>query len=174
MTLAHAGLAVAIAGMTASSAWKSEAVQNQKIGETVTVAGYAFTLTKVDRDPGPNYTADRATFTVSHDGKQFATMTPERRVYQIPPRPATDAAIRGTLLGDVYAVVGEGAGPGAWVTRLYFNPAGAVDVGGRRDDGAGRPGVADRSPPPYRRPGARPRGGNGQSGLSGEDDRCAA
>jgi cytochrome c-type biogenesis protein CcmF len=108
--------------MTASAAWKSEAVQNQRIGETVTVAGYAFTLKSVDEVRGLNYTANRATFVVDKDGKPFAEMHPERRMFVMPPRPATDAAIRGTLLGDVYAVVGEQAGDGAWVTRLYFNP----------------------------------------------------
>jgi len=122
MALAHIGLAVAIAGMTASSAWKSEAIQNQKIGEAVTVAGYAFTLTGVEHVKGPNYTADRATFQVSHDGKPVAEMRPEKRLFIQPPRPATNAAIHGMAMGDLYAVVGEPAGDGAWVTRLYFNP----------------------------------------------------
>ncbi|MDA8230400.1 MAG: heme lyase CcmF/NrfE family subunit [Magnetospirillum sp.] len=122
MTLAHGGLALVIAGMTASSAWKSESVQNQKLGETVTVAGYAFTLTAVNAVKGPNYDAQQAVFQVSKDGRPFAEMRPEKRIFIMPPRPATDAAIRGTLLGDVYAVLGDQAGDGVWVTRLYFNP----------------------------------------------------
>ncbi len=122
LLLAHAGVAVVILGMTGSAAWKSESVQNQRIGQTVTVAGYGFTLESVKSVPGPNYTASRATFEVSHDGRPFAVMTPERRQFVMPPRPATDAAIRGTLAGDLYAVVGEPAGDGVWVTRLYFNP----------------------------------------------------
>ena len=122
MTLAHAGLAIAIAGMTGSAAWKSEAVQNQRVGETVTVAGYGFTLKDVTPVQGPNYTADRATFDVAKDGKPFTVMQPERRQFRQPPRPATNASIRGTWIGDVYAVVGEPAGRISWVTRLYFNP----------------------------------------------------
>ncbi len=122
MLLAHAGLAVVIAGMTGSAAWKSESVQNQRIGETVTVAGYAFTLKAVTEIRGPNYTAQQATFVVDKDGKPFAVMTPQRRQFFMPPRPATDAAIVGTWFGDVYAVVGDPSGDGGWVTRLYFNP----------------------------------------------------
>ena len=122
MTLAHTGLAVAIVGMTGSAAWKSESVQNQRIGETVTVAGYGFTLKSVDPIVGPNYTADRATFDVTKDGAPFTIMQPERRQFRQPPRPATNASIHGTLLGDVYAVVGEPSGRISWVTRLYFNP----------------------------------------------------
>src|SRR3546814_20168992 len=42
MTLAHAGLGVAIAGMIASAAWKVEEVRVMRPGETVEVPGYAY------------------------------------------------------------------------------------------------------------------------------------
>ena len=122
MTLAHAGLAVFIAGMTASSAWKLESVQSQKIGETVTVAGYAFTLKTVQDVQGPNYIASRGTFEVTRNGEPFAIMQPQKRTYKTPPMPTTEAAIVTTFLGDVYAVVGDAGGDGGYVTRLYFNP----------------------------------------------------
>lgn len=122
MTLTHAGLALFIAGATASSAWKQESVQSQQIGQTVTVAGYSFTLTDVRDVPGPNYTATTGTFAVTRDGKPFATMTPAKRLYKMPPRPTTEAAIVGTFWGDVYAVVGDQGADGGYVTRLYFNP----------------------------------------------------
>lgn len=122
MTLAHAGLALFIAGATASSAWKQESVQSQKIGEAVTVAGYTFTLADVRDVQGPNYVASTGTFEVTRDGKPFATMTPAKRTYKMPPRPTTEAAIVGTFWGDVYAVVGDKDADGGYVTRLYFNP----------------------------------------------------
>ena len=122
MTLTHAGLAVLIAGMTGSSAWKAESVQSQKIGETVTVAGYAFTLRAVDIVQGPNYQASRGIFEVSRGGRPFAVMRPQKRQYRMPPMPTTEAAIEPTLLGDVYAVIGDAGTDGGYVTRLYFNP----------------------------------------------------
>lgn len=122
MTLTHAGLAVFIAGMTASSAWKLESVQSQKIGETITVAGYAFTLKDVQNVQGPNYLASRGTFEVVKDGKPFAVMQPQKRQYKMPPMPTTEAAIVTTFLGDVYAVIGDADADGGFVTRLYFNP----------------------------------------------------
>ena len=122
MTLAHGGLALFIAGATASSAWKQESVQSQHIGQAVTVAGYTFTLTDVQDVPGPNYLATTGFFEVSKDGKTFATMTPAKRTYKMPPRPTTEAAIVGTFLGDVYAVIGDKDAAGGYVTRLYFNP----------------------------------------------------
>src|SRR3546814_604880 len=41
MTLAHAGLAVAIAGMIASTAWKAEEIRMMRPGETVEEIGRA-------------------------------------------------------------------------------------------------------------------------------------
>ncbi|OAN50009.1 heme lyase CcmF/NrfE family subunit [Magnetospirillum moscoviense] len=122
MTITHSGLALLIIGMTASSAWKLESVQTQKLGETITVAGYAFTLTQVEDINGANYLATQGTFKVTKDGQDFAILQPEKRVYRQPPRPTTEAAIVSTILGDVYAVIGDAVPEGGWVTRLYFNP----------------------------------------------------
>ncbi|BAE53004.1 heme lyase CcmF/NrfE family subunit [Paramagnetospirillum magneticum] len=123
MVLAHFGLAVFIVGLTASSAWTTERIQTQKLGETVTVAGYGITLKAVDEVPGPNYTATRATFEISKGGQAIAVMQPEKRLYRQPPRPTTTAAIRSGFTGDLYVVIGDpDPNKGGWVTRLYFNP----------------------------------------------------
>jgi cytochrome c-type biogenesis protein CcmF len=123
MTIAHMGMAVLIIGIAGSTAWKTEKIQIMRPGDTVTVAGYALTLKGVeDPVPGPNYTAMRATFTASRNGKLIATLRPEKRLYTMPPRPTTNAAIHTNLLGDIYAVIGEPDGKGGYVTRLYYNP----------------------------------------------------
>jgi cytochrome c-type biogenesis protein CcmF len=49
-------------------------------------------------------------------------MTPERRSYPVEGQETTEAAIRPTFAGDLYAVIGEPRAGGAYVTRLYFNP----------------------------------------------------
>ncbi|RAU22992.1 heme lyase NrfEFG subunit NrfE [Paramagnetospirillum kuznetsovii] len=122
MVLAHLGVAVFIVGLTASSAWTTERIQSQKIGETVTVGGFGITLTGVHEVPGPNYTASRASFDISKDGSVIDVMQPEKRTYRMPPRPTTTAAIRSGLLGDLYVVIGDADPKGGYVTRLYFNP----------------------------------------------------
>jgi cytochrome c-type biogenesis protein CcmF len=123
MTIAHAGLAVLIAGITGSSAWQTEKIQVMHPGDTVDVAHYQLTLQGVeDHVAGPNYTAVRATFIARRDGRQVAVLHPEKRLYDMPPRPTTDAAIHTNLLGDLYAVVGDPDGSGGFVTRLYYNP----------------------------------------------------
>ncbi|KIL98159.1 Cytochrome c heme lyase subunit CcmF [Paramagnetospirillum magnetotacticum MS-1] len=123
MVLAHFGLAVFIVGLTASSAWTTERIQTQKLGETVIVAGYGITLKSVEEVPGPNYTASRATFEISKGGEVIGLMAPEKRMYRQPPRPTTTAAIRSGFTGDLYVVIGDpDPNKGGWVTRLYFNP----------------------------------------------------
>ncbi|MGF1610658.1 MAG: heme lyase CcmF/NrfE family subunit, partial [Kiloniellales bacterium] len=114
MTLAHAGMAVAIAGMTASTAWKSEAVQNLRPGQTIELAGYSYRLEGVERRQGPNYLSDTATFTVMRGDRFFARLYPEKRIYPVQSMPTTEAAIHTTGLADLYAVIGDPDGRGGW------------------------------------------------------------
>jgi len=123
MTLAHCGMAVLIIGITGSTAWKTEKIQTMHVNDTVDVAGYALTLKNVDDNVhGPNYIARRATFEATRRGKHVATMRPEKRLYDMPPLPTTDAAIHTNFLGDLYVVIGDDDGKGGYVTRLYYNP----------------------------------------------------
>ncbi|MGD1878093.1 MAG: heme lyase CcmF/NrfE family subunit [Kiloniellaceae bacterium] len=122
MTLAHAGLAVVMAGIIGASAWKSEVVTNLKPGETVEVAGYSLLFEGVGKLNGPNYTAERARFTVFRDGEEIALMFPEKRVYPVTAMPTTEAAIRTTLFSDLYVVIGEADGQGGWTVRVYHEP----------------------------------------------------
>jgi cytochrome c-type biogenesis protein CcmF len=122
MTLAHLGLGIVIAGITGSTAWKSEHIQVMQIGQSVDVAGYQITLDSIeDNVPGPNYSSLRAHFT-ARKGDRVIALQPEKRSYRNPPRPVTSAAIRTNFLGDLYVVIGDPDPAGGYVTRLYYNP----------------------------------------------------
>ena len=122
MTLAHLGLAVAIVGMTASSAWKVESVQVMKPGDSITIGDFAYRFDGVAPAQGPNYIAERATFTVTRDGKPYTMLYPERRQYEVQEQPTTEAAIQSSIRGDIYAVIGDHAGPQSWTVRIYHQP----------------------------------------------------
>ncbi|MEO5336819.1 MAG: heme lyase CcmF/NrfE family subunit [Magnetospirillum sp. WYHS-4] len=122
MTVAHAGLAVAIVGITGSSAWKVEHIQVMRPGDTVQVAGYDYTFHGARDTEGPNYIATVGNFTVSRGGKEIVKLEPEKRVYPVEGRPSTEAAIHSMVSGDLYAVIGDEDKGGGYVTRLYFNP----------------------------------------------------
>src|SRR3546814_3241699 len=100
MTRAHAGLAVVMAGMIGSSVWKAEVVSNLRPGEAVEIAGYSLLFEGVGRLQGPNYTAERARFTVSRGGEEIAQMFPEKRLYDVRAMPTTEAAIRTTFRSE--------------------------------------------------------------------------
>ena len=122
MTLAHLGLAIAIIGMTGSSSWKTESVKAMQIGESVTLDGYTYRFDGVMPTRGPNYLAERATFTVTKDGRPYTVLYPERRQYEVQAAPTTESAIQSSLAGDIYAVIGDHAGPQSWTVRIYHQP----------------------------------------------------
>src|SRR5689334_16905690 len=68
MTIAHLGLAVSVAGFSAS-AFDREAIEILKPGGSIDIAGYHLTLEHVDHIPGPNYTADDASIRVTRDAQ---------------------------------------------------------------------------------------------------------
>ena len=122
MALGHAGLALVVAGVTLISVWRLEEIQTQRPGEPVAVAGYEFTLLDVGNARGPNYQTSLATVEVTKDGARVALLFPERRWYPVERQPTTEAGIDTLWHGDLYAVLGDPDGQGAWVTRYYYNP----------------------------------------------------
>ncbi|WP_374653972.1 heme lyase CcmF/NrfE family subunit [Dongia sp.] len=122
MSLAHAGLAIAIVGITAASAWKAEEVRQMQPGDSITVGDFTYRLESVGPERGENYIAERAHFQVLKDGRPYTDLYPERRQYMVQPMPTTEAAIQSHLYGDLYAVIGESDGKGAWTVRIYQEP----------------------------------------------------
>jgi cytochrome c-type biogenesis protein CcmF len=127
MTIAHGALGIVVLGITAQ-AWQSERILIMAPGQSTEIAGYTVTLQKVAEVPGANYTAERATLLVARDGKPIASLYPEKRRFTNPPQVTTEAAIRTTLLADLYAVIGDrqtgadGKAGTGWTVRLYHNP----------------------------------------------------
>lgn len=123
MTLAHAGFAVVVAGVTGASAWKVESIQMLATGEEASVAGYEFQLMDVQEMIGPNYRTRIGTVVVKRDGELVATLFPEKRWYPVQQQETTEAAIHSNGLADIYAVIGDPDDSGRWVTRFYNNPS---------------------------------------------------
>ncbi len=122
LVLGHTGLALVVAGVTLISVWRVETIQTQRPGEAVSVAGYDFTLVDIGSAQGPNYQSSLATVEVSKNGERVALLFPERRWYPVERQPTTEAGIETRWHGDLYAVLGDPDGSGAWVTRYYYNP----------------------------------------------------
>jgi len=122
MALAHGALGIMVAGITATSAWQTEKIQAIKLGDSVEVAGYTLRFDSVGPIKGPNYDGQRGHFTVLKGDKVVTVLLSEKRRYPVENNTTTEAGILWTPLGDLYAVLGDRAGPKGWTTRFYFNP----------------------------------------------------
>jgi cytochrome c-type biogenesis protein CcmF len=121
-TIAHAGLGIAIAGMTGSAAWMTESIQLMRPGDSVQVAGYDIRFDQVQDFSIENYQTKTGTFTVTRNGGPIAVLHPEERTYPVTGMPTTEAAIHTTWVSDVYVVLGKENGQGVWATRIYHHP----------------------------------------------------
>ncbi len=126
MTLAHLGLAIMIAGITGSSAWTKELITTLAVGETAEISDFQLTLQAVDTGRGPNYNFERGTFVLTDSDGFVTTLYPERRFFPVAGQTTTEAAIKTTLMADLYAALGEsGRTPETadkWTVRFFINP----------------------------------------------------
>jgi cytochrome c-type biogenesis protein CcmF len=121
MTLAHLGIAVFIVGITLTSVYSIEKDVRMAPSDKLDMSGYIFEFHGVKQTQGPNYVAEQAFVTVSHDGKQVAKLEPQKRVYKVQKMPMTEAAIDAGLFRDLFVAIGEPLGDkGAWSLRIYY------------------------------------------------------
>ena len=123
MTLAHIGLGVLILGITVQSAGQVERIIVMRPGDTVEMVGYQVRLDGVGPAQGPNYQAQRATFSVIARRREPVTVLhSERRYFPVERMPTTEAGIDTNLWRDLYFVLGDPADGGGFAVRLYYNP----------------------------------------------------
>jgi len=130
MVLAHFGVAVALAGMAAESAFIKERLVAAALGETVTVADFSVRFQGVEPVAGPNYTAVKATLiAATPDGDRFV-LHPAARTFPGlmggAPTETNEAALLTRPGGQLYAVIGQpvtGAdGAQRYQLRLWWKP----------------------------------------------------
>ena len=128
VSMAHAGLGLAVFGMIAGSALVQERTLNMKPGEIAEVGHLTFRLDgvrEVDADPsqGRNYLSVFADLSLlGNAGQVRDSLSPERRFYPIRQDSTTEAAIRTTWLGDVFVAFNTQAPDGGYVLTLSWRP----------------------------------------------------
>jgi cytochrome c-type biogenesis protein CcmF len=111
-----------MAGIAGMMAWKQEDIRVLKAGEQFDIAGYTIVLNGVNQVQGPNYLSTMGDVTLLKDGRDIATLNPEKRVYPVAGMPTTEAAIDIGFFRDVYVVVGDAQYNGGWAFRTYYKP----------------------------------------------------
>jgi cytochrome c-type biogenesis protein CcmF len=122
MLVAHAGIAVFVAGVTLVEGLESSIDVRMQAGGKVALAGYTFHFSSLERVQGPNYVAARGHFEVLEDGWQVAELAPEKRFFKVQNTVMTEAAIDRRFTRDLYLALGEQLDEGTWTVRIQHKP----------------------------------------------------
>lgn len=121
MMLAHAGVAVAIIGISVSTGYGLQDDVQLAIGQSTRLGDYQITL--IDQNPlqGENYHGTRASFRIEK-GSYEKVIYPEKRIYDVGQMAMTESAIDVTPFRDIYIALGEFFEDQSWSIRLYIKP----------------------------------------------------
>jgi cytochrome c-type biogenesis protein CcmF len=122
MVIAHFGMGLSTLGITGVQSFKIEQDVALAVGEAASVGGYDFRLMSLKDVQGPNYIAVEGEVAVSRDGRQVATLHPQKRLYNSGGNPMTEAGIEVSAARDLFAALGEDLGQGRWSLRLQYKP----------------------------------------------------
>jgi cytochrome c-type biogenesis protein CcmF len=119
----HIGVVMIFLAITGTSAFRQEQQITVKAGETFPMGDYTLRYDGVQERDTPHIAYLTASVAVLRDGQLVETLRPEKRFYKKPEQPTTEAAIRSTLGGDLYLVLGGYDGPSKMATiQAYVNP----------------------------------------------------
>ncbi|MDO1581580.1 heme lyase CcmF/NrfE family subunit [Rhizobium oryzicola] len=120
--LAHLGLGVTVLGIVAVTTFQTEGVVEMKQGSTTEVGGYTLAFDGMRDGKGPNYTEQRAHFTISRGGVAVADVWSSKRLYTARRMPTTEAGILTFGLSQLYVSLGDPMADGGIVVRIWWKP----------------------------------------------------
>ncbi|NLR39080.1 heme lyase CcmF/NrfE family subunit [Novosphingobium sp. ERW19] len=122
MVFGHFGIAVALLGAAAESAFSTERLAAMNVGDTQAVGPISLKLESVEPVAGPNWTALEATVSASYKGGNPVTLHPQARTFTSPPGERTESALHTRWNGQLYAVLGNEGEDGRWQMRFWWKP----------------------------------------------------
>ncbi|MBS0473628.1 MAG: heme lyase CcmF/NrfE family subunit [Proteobacteria bacterium] len=122
MVLAHFGVAVALFGMAADSAFTQERLVAVKLGEATAVGPWQVTLRAIEPIAGPNWTALEGDLAAAYEGGKPTILRPQSRSFWAPLQQTNESALLTRWNGQLYAVLGDRAEDGRWQLRLWWKP----------------------------------------------------
>src|SRR3989442_2385568 len=107
----------------ASSAVPVQVQQTLAAGQEVAAGKFTLRYERITKQDDPHMSRLAAVVSVWRDGRQIATLSPEKRFYKKAQQPTTEVAMRPTLTEDLYLVLGSYDEESGLVTLLaYVNP----------------------------------------------------
>ncbi len=120
--VAHFGIAVSLLGIVGAAAWGTERIIEIKPSQTVSLSGYDLRYEGLKQMPGPNYTEEVGTFTVSKGGDLIGVMHPSKRTFASRGMTTNEAALMARGPGQLYLSLGDSKSDGSIAIRLYYKP----------------------------------------------------
>ncbi|OSQ44383.1 heme lyase CcmF/NrfE family subunit [Thalassospira alkalitolerans] len=122
MTFAHIGIAILIAGGSASAIWEQQVVLSARTGQSIQIGPYNLQYEGVALLPGENFATRKATFIVYRNALPVTELFPEVRYYPIRGIETKEADIWHGRDGDLHVSIGERAEDGGRVVTVRFLP----------------------------------------------------
>ncbi len=122
MVVAHFGVAVALFGIAADTAFQQERLVAAQVGETIENGPWRVTLAAVEPVAGPNWTALEATLHASYKGGEPSVIRPQARSFWTPPQETSEVALLTRWNGQLYTGIGAEAEGGRWQLRMWGKP----------------------------------------------------
>ena len=120
--LAHLGVAIFTAGAVIMSVWAKDDIGRLKIGESLNVAGYEYSLKTVKPGARENYQYLAAKIGVTKKGKPIKTLSTEQRFYPVRNMVTSEAGFHFTIGPTIFAAISEGNVKDGWVIRANYHP----------------------------------------------------
>ena len=122
MTVAHIGVGLFAIGITVTQTYRVEKDIALQPGQSVSLEGYDFLFKSTKQVQGPNYNAIESEVLITRDGKEVATLHPQKRIYRVQKSPMTESGIEVDWNRDLFVAMGDDLGAGAWSVRVQYKP----------------------------------------------------
>src|SRR5438477_1353618 len=93
----HVGVVAVFVGVAASSAFRVEVQQTLAAGQEVAAGKFTLRYERITKQDDPHMSRRAAVVSVWRDGRQIATLAPEKRLSKKPQQPTTEVAMPPTL-----------------------------------------------------------------------------
>ncbi|VEJ09707.1 heme lyase CcmF/NrfE family subunit [Actinobacillus delphinicola] len=122
MLLSHSGIALVVFATTMASYF----TQTQNIAlaphQKTAFAGYHLAYKDFQNLLGSNFVTEQAQFLLSKEALPIATIYTEKRYYDVRDVQMSEIGINSTPKGDMYIVMGDKRGNGAFAFRIQYKP----------------------------------------------------
>ncbi len=118
----HLGFTLIIAGIIFSSYFAITKEINIKKDQIVMVKNYQIKFDDINYFQGKNYLVRQGKFTISKNNQFLDILRPELRYYPVSDQTTYEAAIKNTIFGDLYLVLGNKDDNEFYALRIYYKP----------------------------------------------------